>query len=376
MGIIYKITNMVNNKIYIGQTTYSASHRLKQHINSAMHNSGCPYLGKAIRKYKPENFVIDTIEENIPYELLNDREIYWIEYYNSNDSNIGYNLTRGGNLNSFSISLEDEKIINDLWNSGKTIGQIYDITQHAIKTIDRVLLTNNTYSVSEAMKRSSSKAKSVCQYSLCGELLNRFDSLSDAANVVNGNYQSIGQACINKITAYGYQWRYECDDPPEKINYDNYSHIQRPVIQMSKDEKIIYQRFESANDAAKYLGKKYSGDILECCKGKRKSVYGFKWKFCDVDFQVQKIHNIPTPKLQKQPRKVICINNLIIFNTLKEAQNYCNLSSSGQITKVCEYNKSTLKFDRYAGKDSKTNERLTWMYYKDYIQLVQNEKQL
>ena len=372
-GTIYKITNLINNKKYIGQTINTISHRFNQHINDAMRKKGCPYLGKAIRKYGIDNFIVEAVEENIPYDLLNNREIYWIAYYHTNDSNYGYNLTRGGNLTCVSISVEDENYINELWDIGKSIGFISEITNHSVNTIDRVLQNNLSYSEFEARKRGSTKATPVCQYDLLGKFITQYNTLFDAANAVQGNYQCIGQACINKTVAYGYQWRHANDAPPGKININDKKHIQKPILQIDLDGNTIYQRFNNASEAARYCGKTDCGSILDCCKGKRKTAYGFKWQFCDIDYYVDKKDNIPTAKLQKQKRKVICLNNKKIFNSLKDAQEYCGLASSGQIIESCKYNKITQKFDKYAGKDPITKERLTWMYYEDYIILDPNQ---
>lgn len=94
MGYIYKITNTLNNKVYIGQTTKSLQKRFTQHKN----NSNKSYfsqivLYKAFNKYGIENFSFEQIEE-VPNELLDDREKYWIEYYDSYFN--GYNSTLGG----------------------------------------------------------------------------------------------------------------------------------------------------------------------------------------------------------------------------------------------------------------------------------------
>lgn len=84
--VIYKTTNLINGKIYIGQT----------------HNLSDKYIGsgknlkRAIKKYGKENFTKDVIEYCDSDDQLNEREKYWITYYNSKDKNIGYNLTYGG----------------------------------------------------------------------------------------------------------------------------------------------------------------------------------------------------------------------------------------------------------------------------------------
>lgn len=96
MGYIYKITNTLNNKSYIGQTIKTVEKRFQQHKN----NSNKDYfsqivLYKAFNKYGIENFKCETIEE-VSNEFLDDREKYWIEYYNTYFD--GYNSTIGGRL--------------------------------------------------------------------------------------------------------------------------------------------------------------------------------------------------------------------------------------------------------------------------------------
>lgn len=98
MGYIYKITNKTNGKLYIGQTTkIRATDRFSQHRYLANHpeqEKSPSYLHRAMRSNGIDNFSFEVIEE-IPNTQLNERGIYWIEYYNSLSPN-GYNLTSGG----------------------------------------------------------------------------------------------------------------------------------------------------------------------------------------------------------------------------------------------------------------------------------------
>ena len=88
-GVIYKITNKFNCKDYIGQTVQTLKERFKQHTKADS------VIGHAIRKYGRKNFTIEVIEECETREQLNEREIFWIAFFNCKVPN-GYNYTDGG----------------------------------------------------------------------------------------------------------------------------------------------------------------------------------------------------------------------------------------------------------------------------------------
>jgi group I intron endonuclease len=92
---IYKIENKTNGKIYIGQTIQSINIRFKGHIKSSKKNNNKSILYKAMRKYDIQSFEISVVDTADTKEVLNKKEIYWIEYYDCMNPN-GYNLTRGG----------------------------------------------------------------------------------------------------------------------------------------------------------------------------------------------------------------------------------------------------------------------------------------
>lgn len=93
--LIYKATNIVNNKVYIGQTVKSLEKRKTKHLCEAFKYERTRFH-KAIVKYGPDNFIWEVLEDNIQsIENLDDKEIYWIKSYDS--FNKGYNDTKGGN---------------------------------------------------------------------------------------------------------------------------------------------------------------------------------------------------------------------------------------------------------------------------------------
>lgn len=131
--IIYKATNIINNKIYIGATKYTLEQRKKGHIKHAnSKNKPKGYFQKAIIKYGEENFKWEVIDNALTYEELMEKEKYWIKYYNSFGEN-GYNMCEGGgNTSGYRFSEESKnkirekaKINNSLNNpfKGKTHSQ-------------------------------------------------------------------------------------------------------------------------------------------------------------------------------------------------------------------------------------------------------------
>jgi group I intron endonuclease len=88
---VYLITNTINGKRYVGQTTNSLEFRFSQHRRQ----NDCRCLYAAIKKYGEENFLIEAICEPSTLELMNEIESEYIERYNTLVPN-GYNLTVGG----------------------------------------------------------------------------------------------------------------------------------------------------------------------------------------------------------------------------------------------------------------------------------------
>lgn len=119
-GIIYKITNLVNDKIYIGKTKthhgngkkYGIKKRLKCHIGNALaegaRSRDCPALYNAIRKHGSENFAIEEILQ-CDLEDVDEHETELIKMYDSTNRKIGYNIALGGGGRSVAIVSEETR---------------------------------------------------------------------------------------------------------------------------------------------------------------------------------------------------------------------------------------------------------------------------
>lgn len=95
-GFIYKITNKVNGKIYVGKTHTTIEKRWKSHVWTSKRATTNSILHHAIRKYGEECFELTLLDEAVAKESLNEKECFWIAQLNARDTSIGYNIARGG----------------------------------------------------------------------------------------------------------------------------------------------------------------------------------------------------------------------------------------------------------------------------------------
>lgn len=153
-GFIYKITNRLNGKSYIGQTIQDVKERFYQHCaTNCSHTVLNMAIHKAIFKYGKPNFTLEVIEE-VEYDNLNDREKYWIEYYDSYKN--GYNSTIGGQ-NGYKPfkDLNTEFVIKE-YEQGKSlraIGKLFNVDKQTIKDLlirnNIAIRTTGTYKLSQ-----------------------------------------------------------------------------------------------------------------------------------------------------------------------------------------------------------------------------------
>ena len=134
---IYKITNLINNHCYIGQSV-DIARRWRQHKNDYQFSNYPLYA--AFRKYGLENFSFEIIEECSINEL-NEKEIYWIAYYDS--YNKGYNQTLGGAGNHAWLKINDEQLtelitlLKDSDISQQELAKIFNVGEDTISEINQ-----------------------------------------------------------------------------------------------------------------------------------------------------------------------------------------------------------------------------------------------
>ena len=204
MAYIYKITNTVNGKIYIGKTERTVEERFLEHLrDSDKRIFEKRPLYSAIRKYGKKAFVVETIEET---DYPEERETYWIEYYQSFKH--GYNATLGGDGKRY---LDYELIVEVF----KNVGNASKTASLVGCSVDSVLEVVKKYKLGEYYHWNHGN-KPVNQFSLNGEYIMTYGSAFEAAKGIgkitstsNGATSHISDVCKGKRkTAYGYIWRF------------------------------------------------------------------------------------------------------------------------------------------------------------------------
>ena len=163
--LIYKITNLLNNEIYVGQTTTTLKTRWKAHCYCARNSK--KYFSKLYRsmtKHGIENFKIEEIEKTNTREELNLREIFWISFYNSIEK--GLNIQKGGD--SYLTHSKKTKLI---------------LSEKAKKQFEK--------------RENHTRSKKIEKYNLKGVLLETYDSILTAAEKHNLSEATIRIAAKN-----------------------------------------------------------------------------------------------------------------------------------------------------------------------------------
>ena len=202
MAYIYKITNKINQKKYIGKTEkVNPEERWKEHLRDAKREyRKNRALYRAINKYGAENFTFEIIEET---DIPNEKEQYYIQFYDTYHN--GYNETLGGDGASYLELPEQEICQYYLQNSLKATVKFFG---HDKKTIQKVLYKNNI-----PLRESTERMLLATSYAVAqidpntNEIIHIFSSLSEAEKAT-GNTHHIADVIHGKRkTCKGYKWK-------------------------------------------------------------------------------------------------------------------------------------------------------------------------
>ena len=227
---IYKITNLINNKLYVGSAV-NIKNRFKTHKRLLKNNKHFNnHLQSSYNKYGIDNFSYDIIEITSIETLLN-RESFWINELNANNTKFGYNkrLEVSSNI-GIKLSYETKKRLSESHMGHKRSDE-----------------TNK--------KIIESQYKVICQFDKEGNFIRKHKSLQEAAKSLNVTYTSSITFCLKKRipSALGFLWCYEHEKDyfkptPRKKRSDNKIKLKVTCIITNK-----ITIFESITDTIKGL---------------------------------------------------------------------------------------------------------------------------
>ena len=292
---IYKIENLINHKVYIGQSV-QLSTRWRNHKNSVYNSSLTTYeypLYRAMRKYGLDNFAFSIIEECSEDEL-DERECYWIKKYGSFGAK-GYNQTAGGSGKPRVLPSEVCKLFNEGWTI-QELCDYYEVKSITIKNILHPLGLG--YLTQDEKNQLQPTCRAVEQYDLEGNYIHTYYSAHNAAKAVSSTRETIQSACFRYSITKNFIWKFQDDINSIEIilqiqvrrREEKAKSVRTAVLKRCSKKVNQYTlggqyitTFPSAAEAARAVNKHASG-ITYVCRGERHQAYNYIWKYVSEDF--------------------------------------------------------------------------------------------
>ena len=216
--IIYKITNQINNKQYVGQTVRSLTERFQEH---ARKNS---VVSQAIKKYGIENFIIEQIDSAKTIEELNKKEILWIDKLNTMQPN-GYNLcSGGGNTKGYAHKPKSRKLMS-AHRKGKYTGKQNHFykkkhSKETRKKMSEAWTEERKRQLADLSRERNMRNQAVKVRNL--ETKQVFNSIKEAAEYYGLKPTHITRVCRGKRkTTGGFHWEYVDKTIPSQADFKN-----------------------------------------------------------------------------------------------------------------------------------------------------------
>lgn len=299
-GWIYLISNNINNKKYIGQTSQTIKKRFGSHKSDARNGRDCA-LYRAMRKHGIDNFYVEEIEclysasKDDLCKMLDEKEIYWIDYYNTYKGD-GYNETFGGQIGF--ANNPDKFVPVDMYSlNGVLLEKFNSMSDAEYNTgVDKTAISRCCLGKSRTAKGVTFRFDgepfdkfsvrdirnfNVYQFDSNQNLVNIYDSLNDAELKTGFDRKNISAAIHQKRKHNGFYWNNQ-DKFPD-IKYVNDNRIKIDKYSLLGD---LLGTYDSMVDGAKSIGKGSDvvSTISDCCYGKTQYAFNYIWRIHSEPF--------------------------------------------------------------------------------------------
>jgi group I intron endonuclease len=268
MGFIYKITNTITKKCYIGETTEKDPNtRFKAHMNGIKRGKGCPALRDAVQKHGEENFKFEVLIICLDEDCYTFEREY-IKKYNSIAPN-GYNILEGGQCGGgFKGKQHTAEAKEQISKMGKQYFTDPEVLRlHSERAKKQYETPESRKKASDALKNSEKFKQAMAEKRFGGFVSGRPE-----------NREEIKKKISDGLKNY---YKNNTDTTPN-LNIEKHRDAMakatgRPISQYNLDG-IFIKSFKSVKEAARFIGKG-DGNIRFALSGKNKQAYGFIWKY-------------------------------------------------------------------------------------------------
>lgn len=263
--------NMVNGKVYIGQTVRSLKERMGKHLYDGLIAKKNNYFYNALRKYGKDNFSWNVLCECSSVNELNQKEIELIAEHRSTERDFGYNLKSGG------------------------LGG-----HHANETKEKIRIANTGYKHSDVAKKKMSVAKSGDGNPNFGKSHSEEwkEKISKSHTGFKHTQESIEKIRQKKIgfkhteetkkkIGLFFRGKSLTEDHRKKLSEFQRSVNGKSVLALDKKTGITVKSFECVSDAVKEFGEGNRPSIFRALSGSRKSACGFVWRYADKERSIE-----------------------------------------------------------------------------------------
>lgn len=263
---VYLWRNLINGKIYVGQTQNFYDRVLQYKRGNDDHR----VIGKALLKYGLDNFDISILAKDIPLEKLDECEQYWIDYYNCCNRSIGYNVCKEANTTRGYKHTEETKTI-----MSEKRKLFFQENPDALKGEN-----NPCYGklFSQETKEKMSKSRMGNQNAKGSRWTMTKEQKQKISRALKGKKNCLGrklsQETRDKI-AESNRRRIISEETKQKISNSNKGKSSKKVLCV--ETNITYDSIQSASKAIQ----KDASSITKCCRGKQITCGGFHWQYVD-----------------------------------------------------------------------------------------------
>lgn len=284
--LIYKHTNKINGKSYIGQTCQDPERRWRK--GEGYKDS--PKFYSAIKKYGWDNFTHEIIEDNLTFEEANEKEVYWIKYYDTyNNDNKGYNMTLGGNnyMSELWKDSEYKQRMKESFSKARKRDWNEEKLEKMLKGLEKAWNDEEWRKerINNLIGDKNPNSKKVVNI----ETNKQFSTIKEAAEWAGlKSVSGIGECCKGRRKTSGkhpetgvpLHWKYLNEEAPIVVDKRN-----RIKVICLNNNKI----FNSMSEASRWCGLKDNGkSIKACCIGAQKTAGSspltgerLKWSFVE-----------------------------------------------------------------------------------------------